>query len=143
MINFSSFSNELEKISSKWEHAAEIGGLGILAAPTIADMAGHPMSKKWKDRSELAGLGVLAGPAAKHLVKGASVEKVAIQMRLPGGGVSTVQNAIKNFGGRGIGQAAEMAPGATKALGQRASGLHMATPTGVSSWANNPRAISL
>lgn len=50
-------------------HAAELAGLGILAAPSVASMAGKPLSEKKKDLAEVAGLGVLAVPSALHFGK--------------------------------------------------------------------------
>lgn len=51
-------------------HAAEVAGLGILAAPVAAEMRdkGQNPAHKWRNRAELAGLGVLAVPSAAHLV---------------------------------------------------------------------------
>ncbi len=46
----------------------ELAGLGVLAAPAVANMAGHPMDEKWKDRAEVAGLGILAAPYAHNLI---------------------------------------------------------------------------
>ena len=62
-----SFQDELEKIASLSAGALDMGGLGLLAAPTIQKMRGKPMSEKNKDRAELGGLGVLgASVAAEH-----------------------------------------------------------------------------
>lgn len=47
-------------------HGAELAGLGILAAPSIAEMRGKKVSDKTKHRAEVAGLGVLAVPSAAH-----------------------------------------------------------------------------
>lgn len=70
------------KVGSVGAHAAELAGLGMLAAPTIQKMRGKPMSEKNKDRAELGGLGVLAAPSAlslgKHLLKRGSVDKVSM-----------------------------------------------------------------
>lgn len=51
---------------ANFPHAAEIAGLGILAAPSAASLAGKPVSEKTKDISEIAGLGVLALPSIAH-----------------------------------------------------------------------------
>lgn len=40
----------------------ELAGLGTLAAPSVASLAGHPMKEKHKDVAEVAGLGILAAP---------------------------------------------------------------------------------
>jgi hypothetical protein len=68
---YASFKEELGLIkqSSNYLHAAELGGLGILAAPNVASMAGKKMSEKNKNRAEVAGLGVLAAPSAVALAK--------------------------------------------------------------------------
>lgn len=75
------FFDELQKTkkASLAEHALEVGGLGLLAAPTAYKAI---TGKKVKDRTshaaELGGLGVLAAhPAysmAKHLIKRGSAE---------------------------------------------------------------------
>lgn len=68
-----SFQDELEKISS---HAAELAGLGILAAPAVHHLAKNTeWSEKNKSRAEVAGLGVLAAPSA-YAVGKAGVGKV-------------------------------------------------------------------
>lgn len=74
-----SFQDELEKIAS---HAAELAGLGILAAPSAAHLGGKEWSEKNKSRAEVAGLGVLAGPSAlavgkKAVGKGKAVLRAA------------------------------------------------------------------
>ncbi len=51
-------------------HAAEVGGLGILARPTIQKMRGKEVSSKSEHAHELAGLGVLAVPSAIHFARG-------------------------------------------------------------------------
>ena len=48
-------------------HAAEVGGLGVLARPTIQKMRGKEVSEKSEHAHELAGLGILAVPSAIHL----------------------------------------------------------------------------
>jgi hypothetical protein len=57
------------KEASMTEHALDVAGLGILAAPTVASMAGSDFKKKNKDRAELAGLGVLAAHPAYTIGK--------------------------------------------------------------------------
>lgn len=44
--------------------AAELGGLGLLAVPSIQNLRGKPMNEHTKDKFELAGLGTLAAPYA-------------------------------------------------------------------------------
>ncbi len=50
-------------------HVAELGGLGILAKPSIDEMRGKQVDEKTKARTEVAGLGVLAAPSAMALGK--------------------------------------------------------------------------
>lgn len=50
-------------------HGAEIAGLGILAAPSIAHLAGKNWSEKTKSKMEVGGLGVLAAPSVAHFAK--------------------------------------------------------------------------
>lgn len=69
------FHRALTKGASSLGHAAELAGLGILAAPTVAEMRGRKVSDKTKHRAELAGLGVLAAPSAIHL-GGKAVNKI-------------------------------------------------------------------
>jgi len=73
------FWTGFEKQASAFAHAAELGGLGILATPAIRNMQGKPMSEKNKDRAEVAGLGVLAAPSAVAAGKGlvSNVKKYA------------------------------------------------------------------
>lgn len=47
----------------------ELLGLGILAAPSIAGLAGKKMSSKAKDSLETVGLGTLAAPSALKVLK--------------------------------------------------------------------------
>jgi hypothetical protein len=71
-VSYVAFKDELEKIAGWGDlatHAAEVGGLGILAAPTIQKMRGKKMSEKGEHAAELGGLGVLAAPSAAHLAK--------------------------------------------------------------------------
>lgn len=83
MISFSSFSDELEKIS--YAHAAELAGLGILAAPSVAELAGKKVDERKKAGAEVAGLGILAAPSLHHYgskalkyIKKASVDYSAL-----------------------------------------------------------------
>lgn len=86
---YTAFRNELEKIAIAG-HLAEIGGLGILAAPTASKhFGGKEWSDKNKRRAELAGLGVLAAPSAvglakdlgKRFIKRGSVSKTSSVVR--------------------------------------------------------------
>ena len=47
-----------------WGHAAELAGLGILARPAINHLRGKEMSEKSKALHEVGGLGILAAPSA-------------------------------------------------------------------------------
>jgi len=101
-VTMAAFRDELEKIAS---HGAELAGLGILAAPSIAHLRGKDWSEKNKARAEVAGLGVLAAPSAmavgkkalpklknfaanagKQVLKHASAEKVAMDLWNPATG---------------------------------------------------------
>ena len=80
IATIAAFEDEMEKISSMAEHALDVGGLAMLAAPTVSKhFANKEWSEKNKRRAELGGLGVLAAhPAysmAKRLIKKGSVTK--------------------------------------------------------------------
>lgn len=54
---------------ANFQHAAELAGLGILAAPAASHLAGHEWkSQKAKNVAEVGGLGVLAAPSIAHFV---------------------------------------------------------------------------
>lgn len=59
-----------EKQASTFGHVAEIGGLGLLAVPSIQHLLGKKVSDKAKNTMELAGLGMLAAPSVLSLMKG-------------------------------------------------------------------------
>ena len=97
--------------SSNMVNGLEAAGLGILAAPSVAGLAGHPMGEKTKEIAEVGGLGVLAahptyelGHAAVNAVKG-----------LPGQGTGLVQRA-----GQGIGNVVNKLRGAAPVLSKLA-----------------------
>jgi hypothetical protein len=48
-------------------NAGELTGLGVLATPAAANLAGRPMKEKHKDVAEVAGLGMLAAPYAHNI----------------------------------------------------------------------------
>lgn len=50
-------------------NSGELAGLGILAAPAAANLAGKPMQDKSKDVAEVTGLGMLAAPYAHNIAK--------------------------------------------------------------------------
>lgn len=56
--------------SPLWHSAAEIGGLGMLAKPSIDELRGKHVDEKKKAKTEIAGLGVLAAPAAHEMGSG-------------------------------------------------------------------------
>lgn len=53
-------------------NSGELAGLGILAAPAAANLAGRPMQEKSKDVAEVTGLGMLAAPYAHNIAAGRS-----------------------------------------------------------------------
>jgi len=63
---WSGFERRSEEVkeASPLYHAAELGGLGILAAPSAAHLSGHKMKEDTQHKLELGGLGVLAAPSA-------------------------------------------------------------------------------
>lgn len=61
---------EQEKQAEALTHAAELAGLSILAAPSVAHMAGKKVNDKTQHKAELVGLGVLAAPSVAHFAKG-------------------------------------------------------------------------
>lgn len=50
-------------------HAAELAGLGILAAPSAAALAGKKVNESTAHKAELVGLGTLAAPSAWAVTK--------------------------------------------------------------------------
>jgi hypothetical protein len=116
-------------------HAAEVAGLGILAAPHAYNaITGKKASHKTERNTELAGLGVLAAPSihaiGKHLMKRAMVEafsdelaKIADAMltptalRMVRGAVGQVAHAQPQTGRalHMLGGTAKVAPAATAA----------------------------
>ncbi len=62
---------EEAKEGSALYHAAELGGLGILAAPSAAHLSGHKMKEDTQHKLELGGLGILAAPSLYEAGKGA------------------------------------------------------------------------
>jgi hypothetical protein len=99
----------LTKEASNLVNALELGGLGVLAAPSVAGLAGHPMGEKAKEIAEVGGLGVLAahptyelGHAAVNAVKG-----------LPAQGTGLLQRAGQSIG-QGINKLRPMIPAMSK-----------------------------
>ncbi len=75
MFNMTAFreevAGELHKEANLWLHGAEIGGLGVLARPSVQalrrkDTSPHERSAA---KHELAGLGILAVPSAYEVAK--------------------------------------------------------------------------
>jgi len=58
------FWTGFEKQAVSWTSAADLAGLGALAAPTVQSMRGKPMTEQKRNKYELAGLGILAAPSA-------------------------------------------------------------------------------
>lgn len=99
----------LYKSASLGVSALELGGLGVLAAPSVAGLTGHPMGEKAKEVAEVGGLGVLAahpayelGHAAVNAVKG-----------LPAQGTGLLQRAGQSIG-QGINKLRPMIPAMSK-----------------------------
>lgn len=100
-----------DKTASLIESTLDNIGLGILAVPSVAGLAGHPMSDRNKEIAEVGGLGILAahptyemGHAAVNAIKG-----------LPGQGNGLVQRA-----GQGIGNVVNKLRGAAPVLSKLA-----------------------
>lgn len=124
----------MPKTGSGWSHAAELGGLGILAAPSVQHLRGKEMSEKNKSRAEIAGLGVLAAPTAATVakkglgmlkkVKRASVKKQAALFGVGGGFRNAAANAssmaMRGMQGGGKSLAGNAAVGAAKRLAPQA-----------------------
>lgn len=66
------FWDGFEKKAVNWGHigstGAELGGLGVLAAPSVQRLRGKPMKDNTAAKYEVAGLGALAAP---YVVRGA------------------------------------------------------------------------
>lgn len=89
------------KTASLIESTLDNIGLGILAAPSVAGLAGHPMNEKTKEIAEVGGLGVLAahptyemGHAAVNAVKGLPVQGNGLVQRA-GQGIGNVVNKLR------------------------------------------------
>lgn len=70
--------------SPVWHDVAELGGLGLLAAPSVSALAGHPWEEKNKTLAEIGGLGVLAAPSAHNLIGRIRRPKTAADERVQG-----------------------------------------------------------
>jgi hypothetical protein len=64
-------------ITKRAWNAGELAGLGILAAPSVASLANHPMKEKHKDIAEVTGLGMLAAPYAHNIATNRSARYAA------------------------------------------------------------------
>jgi hypothetical protein len=60
------FQLGFEKKANAFSHSTELLGLGILAAPNSLNLMHKPMSEKSKDIAEVGGLGILALPSIAH-----------------------------------------------------------------------------
>jgi hypothetical protein len=65
---------------SNFAHGAELAGLGILAAPSVSNMASGKGT--WKDKAEVGGLGVLALPSLSHFASGFAARSKALAPHL-------------------------------------------------------------
>lgn len=91
---------KIVKVGSMGSHAAELAGLGILAGPSAAHLAGKEMSEKNKARAEVAGLGVLAAPSAlavgkKAVGKGKAILRAARVNKLRDAAMGVAKHASK------------------------------------------------
>lgn len=89
----------------------ETVGLGILAAPSVAGLAGRPMEDKTKELAEVGGLGVLAAHPAYEL----GHATVGAAKGLPNQGTGLLQRA-----GQGIGNLVNRARGIAPVLSKLA-----------------------
>ena len=67
VIVYTAFKDEMEKIA--YHSVVDFAGLGVLAAPTIQKMRHKEMSDKGTHAAELGGLGMLAGTSAHKIYK--------------------------------------------------------------------------
>lgn len=119
MINLmSGFSDEMAKLAGILGHAAEVAGLGILAAPSVQRLRGKPMAKRREAGTEVAGLGLLAAPSAYHLLKRGSVVKVAFFKPRSLWSSKAARKAVKDTAKKPAAQA--LAVGGAAYLGARA-----------------------
>lgn len=58
-----------KRASGPWETAAELGGLGILAVPSIQKLRDKPVNEDTAAKMEIAGLGTLAAPYLANIAK--------------------------------------------------------------------------
>jgi len=63
------FWDGFEKQANAFSHAAELGGLATLAAPSVQALRGKKMKDSTAHKTELAGLGILAAPTLVNLAK--------------------------------------------------------------------------
>lgn len=68
----SKFQNPKQKLAA-W-NSGELAGLGILASPAAANLAGRPLKDKTKDVAEVTGLGMLAVPYAHSIAASRSAQ---------------------------------------------------------------------
>jgi len=84
------FWTGFEKEAANARAIAEVGGLGVLALPSIQKLRGKPMNEDTAAKLEVLGLGTLAAPELHHL-GGAAWKKIAPKL------VPKAQGGIKNF----------------------------------------------
>jgi len=73
------FWEGFEKRGSNLTHLAEIGGLGILAAPSIMELSGKKVSPKAYHAAEIIGLGTLMAPSLSYM--GSKMRRRIARMR--------------------------------------------------------------
>lgn len=122
-----SFQDELEKLASD---AAELAGLGILAAPAVHHLVkNREWSEKNKSRAEVAGLGVLAAPAAlnvgrKGISKLKAMSRAANVAKLRNAAMGVVKHAAPTMSAMAnmhrLADAAKAVKGAAKPVAQAA-----------------------
>jgi hypothetical protein len=137
-----------------WGHAAEVAGLGTLAAPHIYNaVTGKKATHKTERNTELAGLGILAAPSVKALLtKRANVNPSAFTGRAAaklfgGGGTKTLADTARRAAPSGEKlleqiRKAKASYGKTPSLEKNISNFTPSTGGG-SSWKTNRGSIPL
>ncbi len=91
------------KKASAFAHGAELAGLGLLAAPSVAHMRGKEWSEKNKARAEVAGLGVLAAPSALAVGKAGLAKLKGAISKMPKHAAYSIKEAVSAGYGVGVG----------------------------------------
>jgi len=106
------------KTSSLAVPALENLGLGILAAPSIAGIAGHPINENAKEVAEVGGLGVLAAHPTYELANHYLPESVK----------NRIGQTASNVGGHVLGGTAGLATRASQGIGNVVNKFRSAAP---------------